>query len=207
MMPRKHAPIVAVGASLDESGWYMAIEQDDKNRLLCEYIDEGGSYLPLGELRVPTGDVDRRVVDKELEDAEHRAYVAIAELMPDDGEIVDYQIVATHEGQVAYVTEIDRDHEKLFLYSWTGNVWQFETYYVAVGVGVAPVETFLAQIQNVYVEYNDEEPDLLVVEESRYIRWWHSYTLGRGEWVYMYSRQMFLEHFEKWDHYSVQHVT
>jgi hypothetical protein len=189
-----YAPIVDVGLSLDVAEEYVIIEQNaqqrwvmtfdcsnKENRLVRELI-----MFPVWYQRGKSGRADL------LED--ERAAASALKLLPRVyGDIVVCQMVATLYSRKVYVVEESHGNKWLHVYNWYGTDWHLQATYKAIDYSNTGVCSLRAMIVEVFIRYNSSEDYLIVVEENRSLRWWHTYRKRGNSWEYMESSEVLLK--------------
>jgi hypothetical protein len=192
-----YAPILDIGVSLDDPAGVVVIEQDDDRRWVIEYLEDDGILFPERIIPMLNTVAECRVVSEELNGDERLAYRKFEELDPYLGEILGSTMVENRYERVVYVKEFLEDSYFVVVYKWVLGAWNMDSCFRSIGPQGADVGPYTGIIRDMLLEYDSDEPSLMVIEESDYIRWWHLYLPGEDRWFYCYSRQVLLESWER----------
>jgi hypothetical protein len=188
-----YAPIVDVGVSLDKWNSYIVIEQDHQLRCILIYDrDSQGEWRGEELLMFPVGHRQRE--DEEVEAIWGRVAVsALQRLSPVHGKIVYRRMVSTLYSQRAFVEERNHDRRWLELYTWANNSWQGEAMYQSIPNNEFGVHPSWAPVVDILVRDDLTRERIVVVEEDKFLRWWHTSEWNGREWKYMTSCEILLQ--------------
>lgn len=189
---RKFAPIRDVGVSLEDPSQYLVVEQSHIQYLLLYLVEQNGFHLLKKYEMEPVIHRSTEIEMKAHQEESAAANHALMIIPRVNSIIIERHLVATMYEQLAYVVETSGPLRWLFIYSWCAGVWHRQSQYEAVNANHVEIKSYCAPITFIFQQNKNFNKTLVVVEETTYMRWWHTYLWKSGMWKYSMSHQLLI---------------
>ena len=197
---RKDAPIVDVGVSLYDPSQYLVVEQSHIRYLLVYLVEQNNFQLlkqyemaPSARFNTVIGkgliDEERFAADAQQQDT--AAADALTRIQRVNSIIIERTAVTNLYECLAFIIEVTPEYKWLFIYTWQAGMWRKNSQYEAIDAidrertHITPY--YCADISEMFQQYGNFNNTIIVIEETRLIRWYHKYLWTSEKWKYSMS--------------------
>ena len=197
---RRYAPIVDVGVSLEDPAQYIVVEQSHIRYLLVYLVKQNGIQLLKQYEMAPTircntvsggGAANNEPFVVDAQQQERVAAEALARIQCINSIIIERTMVTTLYERLAFIIEVTPQYKWLFVYTWLAGMWHKKSQYEALDAidrertEITPY--YCTDVSEMFQQYGDFNNTIIVVEQTKFIRWWHTYLWTCGSWKYSMS--------------------